>query len=747
MIILATFLKLKSMRNVKKNLFLLLLSSGWIIFLIFISENYLKDSKSQNPSWEIQYISENTDTLSIDFNSVEYFPYIKSKIWFWRNMSDIQGYNQAPFLDELWPGIMCNNIEFDQWFKNPQDLIHPALETLPKDPTLRPKILLSQPTDWLREYESMLGDKNISILFQLTGAPAQYQVGSASDATRHPTPTDIPASAALIADWTAWENHSYPIKWSLWNEPGHTLNGIDRFQDSFGNKIYEGESKEDFEIRQEQQKEFSAEIISEMYEQYSQKMSEKIYTYSQFGLASFLGVDFSPNKLNSEEEIYFKYFIDAFEKISSAPVDYLTFNSFWGGWVYILNGVRNVLWTENKYGPIIFTQYAPALLKESEEANQKNELDPMIVTLQMMKDIFQFERATDLQHVCLAYWFWKEFWILRQNKKDFSLEPNYSYQALKLFSQLPSSARKVDYGNTELSKKWISAYAWMNYARAAVYFMNESSENQDIPLTLKNLPSSFLSRKPTLEILNIAHLTPRIEEVQNSYISLPARSIALLSYDIVGIQNPLIRRNSLSLEKERPARFLQTRSFTDRQIVDCENWEKNSGVKTCTENTGTYGFFDSVRSIAYLGQWSWKVFPKILMVYENLPQKIYINRHIFAEENKTSGYISVQATASWCINPGVSIKIPHSQNQNTDAPFLNLATLFEACGISIPIELSFEMQNFIPWSQAEIYLSAQKEEAKMIDIHISTQHPNIFPTDTQESLLIPDWESYKNNEM
>lgn len=721
-------------------------SLSFFLLLIVLGGYFLFSNQNRPETQKNLQISQ--DVVRIDFQEVLYFPYLKSKIWFSRNIADVKWYDQSAFLDEIWPGIMCNNIEFDQWFKNPSDLIHPALQTLPNNPSLRPKILFSQPTDWLREYETMIGDKNISILLQLTWAPAQYQVLKASEATRHPTPTNIPASAALISDWTAWENHSYPIKWSLWNEPGHTLNAIDRFEDSFGNKIYEGESKEAFELRQEIQKEWSAEIISEMYEQYEKKMRETIHPYSQFWLASFLGIDFSPHKLNKEGKIYFKYFIDAFEKISNAPVDFLTFNSFWGWWVYELNGARNVLGTENKYGPIILTQYAPSLLKESEESEQKDTLDPMLVTLEMMKDIFQFERATDLQHVCLSYWFWKEFWILKQNKKDFSLEPNYSYQALKLFSKLPTTPVRVDFQNSGLWEKAVHIFAWINYAQAAVFFINESSESQDISLAFQNLPENFLSSPPRLEILKKNALKYQSSEVNPSHFSLPPLSIALLSYDIPEKNNPLDRRNSLN-DTSTKTRFLQTRSFTDRKIVPCQENEKNPWVELCAENTGSYGFYDSVRSIAYLWQWSGTSFPKVLNVYENLPQKIYINSHFLSGTGwnmQGSAWIFIKFHAPNCNTSDILGTITQKEAETSNVRAFDVSSFSIVCSKNTPIEFEISMQWFTLGSQAEIYLSASEQESHMISEMIDTSHFSLFPQNTEEKLVVPDWELYKNQQ-
>ncbi|MCX7288630.1 MAG: hypothetical protein NTW20_14030, partial [Rhodobacterales bacterium] len=334
--------------------------------------------RAEAPSAGLERLLQVSSGAVADFSTIEYFPNLKSKIGLFSNIRREEVAKASRFIDELGPGLMCSNIEFDHWYKWPGETTAALSQdfSVPGDATSRPTTLHDRPAAWLTDYETMLGGMNVAQLFQLTGAPAQFQLEKAQKPAIHPAPTDIDGAAALIGAWTAADRHPYPVLWSLWNEPNHELVAWDgasqaahetetaaddgtltkeerkaarkekrkearkaeKWKDGKAAKLKADEIKTPRDALDDVLDE-SAVVIADLFASYSAEMRPRLHPLSRFGLASFIASNFHAEKVTGDGGVYFEEVVQQVRRsLTNAPVDFVTFNSFNGGWSVILNG-------------------------------------------------------------------------------------------------------------------------------------------------------------------------------------------------------------------------------------------------------------------------------------------------------------------------------------------------------------------------------------------------------------------------
>ena len=633
--------------------------------------------------------------ITADFSQVEYFPNLKSKIGFATNAKAEALIEAGQFIKDIGPGLMCSNIEFDLNFKFSES-DQPALNQKfsdPGDPAARATSLSPTPMPWLGKYETMVGDLNVAQLFQLTGAPAQFQVSDAARPAIHPPPTDAAATAKLIGQWTDAANHVYPVMWSMWNEPGHTFMGIQRGRDVAGNPLGGKEKNTAFVRRDSELRTKSAKAFADLYALYDQAMRPTFTPFSGLGLASFLDADFNPNKLSTNGNTYFKDVFDALAKgHSGTKVDYVTFNSVNGNWPVILNGVRAVLGSRTDTGMIIFTQYAPRSMLRNDDGTktdaQQTEATPMAAALNTLTDLTQIERATDVQHLCMSYWIGNRYGFLSGTG---SLSPNVRYFVMKMFTQLPVLRTRLDLDITGLPALGVHGLAGINSAKAAVMLWNDGSTNLTVPLVVSGLPSAFNAQG------QVTTLTGEGGPVQSTFdpanLLVPAQSVVLVEFTS-GAADPLDRRMALS---NGSTRFLQSQSFAERIPASCPKGGSVPNTGGCQRNSGTFGFYDSVRSVAYLGQGDGPSAPQVTASFSALPSVISLSGGVVG-----SGSVSVEADFPAC-----------QQKLTTDLKSgqLDLSAIADSCRHG-NATLKIKMVGGSPGSQAEVYLSATASAAQ-----------------------------------
>jgi beta-galactosidase/beta-glucuronidase len=113
-------------------------------------------------------------------------------------------------------------------------------------------------------------------------------------------PTNLEKAASLMATWTRDGAHMSPILWSVWNEPGHTLNQVNRYYDTAGNKSYPNETKDQYQQRKIAQRTLAVSLINNLYQAYYTSMHAKMYIYDKIGFGSFLAGDFMDDKVTEQ---------------------------------------------------------------------------------------------------------------------------------------------------------------------------------------------------------------------------------------------------------------------------------------------------------------------------------------------------------------------------------------------------------------------------------------------------------------
>ena len=652
-----------------------------------------------------------TGAVLADFSALDYFPNLKSKFGFAANFKSSEIADAGQYLNEIGPGLVCNNLEFDHWFKwqtDPVPALMEKLSTSGRD-SGRPVETLPTPGKWLWNYETMVGDLNVALLVQLTGAPAQFQVPHAQKPAPHPAPTDPAGAAQFAGEWVAAAKHAYPVMWSLWNEPGHTLAGIDRQKNVAGDVVLAKESASAFDAREKQQFSLSAAEFSQLFGLYSAAMRPSMSPYSRFGLASLLAIDFKQATMSSNGKVYFKELFDQLAKNApKAAIDYVTFNSFSGGYSVMLNGTRAFLGARKDIGPVIITQYAPRSLKINDDGGAvrdagKTDVSPLAAATDMLGDMAQFERATDLQHVCLSYWVRSNYGFLTDDTG--TLQPDTRYNVLKLFTALPILRTSLDFSASGLEEQGIHGLAGINSAKAAILLWNDTDSAYAVPLTLAGLPPALTgaAAQATVSTLSEDSPDPQVTPFDGSSVTLPPHGVVLLEIRSPKASDPLNRRAALSGAPTQ-TKFLQTRSFPDRVTAACPPGSNLPGAKSCMANTGTYGFYDSVRAVAYLGKGAGGTPARVEASFETLPDQIYLNAYAYP-----SGQVQISVAFPSC---GKTVTGTASA-----ATTLDLTAIPSDCRAGQPATITLSLDGVPTGTQAEVYLSATADP--------SVAHPSV----------------------
>ena len=643
--------------------------------------------------------------LTADFSQVDYFPNLKSKIGFASNLKTEAIAETGTYLDAIGPGLMCGHLEFDHWFKwgaEPVLALSEQTET-PGDSGSRPIATDPAPTQWMTSYEQMLGDLNIAMLFQLSGAPAQYQVKRTGKAAPHPAPTDPEAAAAFVGQWVAAENHPYPVLWSLWNEPGHELASVDRRMDVTGTEIMSKESKGDFAAREDNQRGKAAVAIADLFARYQSHMAKTVSAYTRFGLASFIAADFNTQKLTSGGNVFFKGVFDTLAaNHPDTPVDFISFNSFNGGWPIFLSGTRAVLASRPDFGPVILSQYAPRSLKVNEDgsatrATGETVATPLEASTDMLTDLAQMQRATDLQHVCMSYWVGADYGFLSAKS---SMITRVRYEVIRLFARLPILRTSLDFGGSDLQAQGLQGLAGINSGKAAVLLWNQGDATLTVGLDLAGLPADLAanSGRASLTLITEQSDSPETTRYSGGDLTLPPHAVALV--EISGsAADPLERRHPISADDAKTM-FLATKSFPDRVAAACGPNESLPKVNGCAANTGTYGFYDAVRGVAYLGMGQGGNPAKVTASYRSLPASLYaaVSAYPAGQVDLTVAFAACGKSVGGASQGGVLV--------------LDLSGVPSDCRVDHPATLTLTMAGVPAGTQAEVYLSSNAADAQ-----------------------------------
>lgn len=491
------------------------------------------------------------------------------------------------------------------------------------------------------------------------------------------------------------------------------------------------EKRLDYQTRRQQAHDKSAAVFADMYNKYDAAMRPEIGNLSSLGGASFLAADFSSKeeRLSADDgAVYLKEYLNKSNALPGprASSNFFSFNSFGGKFDLVMNEARSVLGTQSVGSlgasvPFIFTQYAPGSLKVNDDAVtalKAPKIPIMQVATDELTDLVKFQEATDLQFACHSYWVGGVSSVFLQDKANpASLTASARFSALKMFAELPIMRVPLNIDNTRVKNSGVMGLAGINPTTAAVLLWNNSTTTfTSVPLREINIPASISKGVTTLQILDSSNSVPRlVTYTAGDTIKLPPNSVALLKTQIAGL-DPLARRSSLGVD----VKFLKTQVSTDRIVTACAPGDEIPGVIGCAKNTGTYGFYDSVRSVAYLGTatTSGARNPETRAVYQSIPAKLYVNLNIYNQDVSLASFGSGSVT--------VSLKFPNCPNRvvtistDTDTLFkrgggvIDLAAnnVPEGCYKKSPTEIIFATSGLMPGAQAEIYLSASSIESE-----------------------------------
>jgi hypothetical protein len=664
--------------------------------------------------------------VTADFSRVAFYPNLKSKLGLFSNVRQTSLPDAVPFIEDLGPGLMCSNIEFDYWYKwGGQDM--PALSQsyeVPGDESSRPVEVEDQPGAWLTGYEERVGELDVAHLIQITGAPAQFQQGGLRGQDIHPAPSDVAAAAEFMARWTDADRHPYPVIWSLWNEPNHTLIPLDDAVTDMpaqaagaDGRLTRKEARAQLRAERRAERQASrgkgrkavggaeeapailtesARTIVAIYGAYAAAMRDTIGETSRLGLASFISANFNLAKTTSAGKVYFDEVSDLLaEEFPEHPADVLTFNSFNGAWPVILSGVRAIASDTESQPMIMFTQYAPRNLKVNADGEATKlsgkDASPMQAAVATLEDLTALYRATDVQHVCLSYWIGGPYGMLRDSGRQLSPMPRY--EAVRMLQAVPTLRVALETGSAD-----VGGLAGVNAATASVLLWNRSGRDVEVALEMSGLPASLEGADTTVTLLDgdgeVAEASLR-----GGVLNLPGDGVALVERRDPGADDPLDRRSPVA------ARFLQTRSFPDRVAERCEAERRLPKVEGCARNSGTYGFFDSVRAEAWLGQGE-SGEARVTATYEGLPEVLYLAARTYGPGASATGE-GVDVTVAF---DGCDATAAAEPAGDGSYRALDLSAVPVDC-VAGAATLSFTLAGVPPGTQAEVALANDAETA------------------------------------
>lgn len=686
--------------------------------------------------------------IVIDLGHVVGAPYIKTKFGVSNNIASLGLMEslEGTYLDDIGPGLLCTHVEFDYTIRHSDEEglppINPAYTTeIGKDGQ---ETLSTKPSPWLAKFETLVNNKNIPLLMQLSGGPAPYQVDKISKPAEHPAPTDGPtfkSSANIIGTWTAASNHISPVLWSVWHEPEHTLVGVARSKNIAGDFIspYSEENPEPkalFEVRNSKSRTDSMSILNAIYRAYFATMKPVMSPYSHYGLAGFLAGSVeadtvSPGKTKQLSEPLLATFLNEHttrNKEVVVPIQFLSFDSYNGRWQSITQGTRAILKTRTDIGPIIYNEYAPSIMKFAEDGDndpttnskmaikENHELKPgpLAASVAMLTDMYGLLDQPDVAHMCMSYWTGGTTGILFRPKGTTKLTPTLRYQTLLMYAALPVSRVPVTGKDiVPVGTPGLHAMAGLDWHRTGVLLFNDAplgTKPVVTTLQFKNLPTNLQTGtiKATIEtITKDTDITSQKLVYEGQELTIAPQTIAFIRIENDTPVAPLERRHSLTSETtKRVPQFLTTMPMIDRTETTCSG-------KICTMPALHYAVYDSVRSVAHLGTATVGKDATTAVTYKNLPDQLYVNAIVHNIQN-LSELISIDVAFAGC---PTHTSIPIKQANATTA--IDLVTTGSACKWETQkrtATLTFMLKGKIPLAQAELYLSANKKEADAIAV-------------------------------
>jgi hypothetical protein len=522
---------------------------------------------------------------NVDFSNIQFHPLLKSKIGIAGALQTSLVNDSLPYMDAIRPAFYNGEIRFPNtdW---------PYLTPYPIE-VLSDGTIQVQDNTLLKNFHQGLNARNIQIIHQIIGAPKQwhpYDLAQKAGA-KFPYPTDLDKSAEAMKLWSQQYN-SYPVTWTMWNEPEHNLTG--------------------------ERTDESAQKMLNIYDAYYEQM-KPVNDKASFGMADLTpwGAQLLP-ELGGKS--YIQTVLDKYFTLRTAKpnvqLDYLTMNNY-GPRIWndnLLGNARNALGTQANKTPLMLLQYGPYNPGAQWDANSGLTSE----AVKSLIDLDKFLKISDLQAVGFAGWIGH---ILRWQGSNVLELPLYNM--LKLYAQMPvwrvSSSGNLPSG--------VATFASADENRASVMMWNDSTTPYTIDLNLSGLPSGILSKPaPKLSLYKIdANNGSPLENGTAAFASIEEQTISSSSLTkTVTISGPGIAY--LQIDNGTGDTVLDRGGLADSSFL--KKYFYSDRLKDANDNTyvrESYCSYDAVRATAYAGVNGSLGRAVCGVEYEGLPNKLKVN--------------------------------------------------------------------------------------------------------------------------
>lgn len=348
-------------------------------------------------------------------------PLLKSKLGVARAM----GYADLPatirHTRQLGSRAFCSTISFDQLTDRPKGNYalgntQFSAGAVQSDPAA---------SRWLQSILQALSLNHQQIFLGLVGAPRPYQQALIRKPAAHPTPTNITAAAKLTATWVrAALPSAPPINWVVWNEPEHTLRGVN-------SSAAAGE-------------------MASIYRAYQGVLSDQARD-DGFGLASFMKAS-----LRDSSDVPSRSFASlVLEELAPPPrpaIDYITLNNYHGQTTELISRLQADLRRAGMDQPLVLTQFAPAIL-----GSHPAVAGGVQAASHYLHSLDRFVQIPGLASACMSFWAGPDRKALLRETRGGAFVPTLPFHALALYQQMPLWRVPVQAGSTDQAYTLLAA--------------------------------------------------------------------------------------------------------------------------------------------------------------------------------------------------------------------------------------------------------------------------------------------------
>jgi len=328
-------------------------------------------------------------------------PILKSKL----GVARAAGYSLLPetitYAREMGSRAFCSTISFDEVIGQPRS--NYALGTtrfssdgIAVDATAKL---------WLQTLIRNLHNNQQQIFLGIVGAPTPFQQPVIRKPAAHPTPTNISASAHLTAQWARIVLPSHPpLNWVIWNEPEHTLRGINSQR--------------------------AAQEMVDIYKNYQAAFAGSSSS-DGFGLASFMKASLR-DLSDLPGQTFAHTVLQSLANSQSTPIDFITLNSYHGGTDSLVTSLAEALSNVGLDQPLVLNQFAPEVIGSNPTV--AGSIEAASLYLQYLDG---FTRHPEIASACFSFWSGPDRKALLREDRQAGFSKSLPFKALSWYQRMP----------------------------------------------------------------------------------------------------------------------------------------------------------------------------------------------------------------------------------------------------------------------------------------------------------------------